>query len=337
MNKIKVSVIIAIYNTEKFLAEAIDSVLSQTLKELEIILVNDGSTDNSKDICQRYINTNPQILYIEQENKGVSVARNNGLAIASGDYVHFMDSDDTIAENFIESTYQLLKQQNADIAIIGEYFCNRFQNVRAFPAWALLISNDFLQQFTDIRFPENIQPCEDGLFSHMLFAQAPKTVLNPKGIYNYRMHENQHHIKIKQNASNIINQIPKWFAILENYYSKYDLFKSHSIHLALFMQHEPFNFRYLQLPLNEEQKSFLFKLIRNFIDKNVIENLSEDDKHKLNPLFRKFITIEDYRSFDLYYSFYQQITKLKQFLIKLIPIKTTRRKLRKQLKDKQTL
>lgn len=337
MQEIKVSIVIAIYNTDFFLVEAIESVLSQTLKEFELILVNDGSSDNSKDICEKYSQENPNVIYLEQENKGVSVARNNGLRIAKGEYIHFMDSDDTITENFIESSYHLAKKENADLAIMGEHFCDRFPNVSAFPAWALLISSAFLKRFPDIRFPEKIQPCEDGLFSHMLFAQSPKVVLNPEGIYNYRMHGNQNHIKINENASKIFNQINSWFIILENYYAKYNLFKSKSLHLALFMQHEPFDLRYLRMSLNNDQRLKLFHLIKDFMDRNVFEYLEPQDKNKLNPLFCAFLNSKNYKSFDFYYSFYKKANKLKRFLIKLIPIKSIRRKLRQKLKNSQKL
>lgn len=325
----------AIYNTEMFLAEAIESVLQQTLKEFELILVNDGSTDRSKEICEKYSATNANVISITQKNAGVSAARNNGLSLAQGEYIHFMDSDDHIAENFLESSYDLAKQQNTDVVIIGEHFCSRFPNVSAFPAWALLISKAFLQKNSDIRFPEKIQPCEDGLFSHMIFAQAPKVVLNYAGIYHYRMHENQNHAKINESTAEIITQIPKWFAILENYYSSHKLFQSHSLHLALFMQHEPFGLRYLRMPLSSQQKSLLFKLIKQFVSKNLSQYLTR--QHKLNPLFKRFLKSESHERFDRYYLRYQQKNKFLKFLIKLIPVKSIRKKSRKYLTDKEVL
>lgn len=337
MNTVKVSVIMAIYNTEMFLNEAIESVLQQTLKEIELILVNDGSTDRSKEICEKYSATNARVISITQENAGVSTARNNGLSLALGEYIHFMDSDDHIAENFLETSYDLAKQQNADIVIIGEYFCRRFPNVSAFPAWALLVSKAFLQKFSDIRFPEKIQPCEDGLFSHMIFAQAPKAVLNYNGIYHYRMHENQNHAKINESSSEIIAQIPKWLVILEDYYSKHDLFHSHSLHLALFMQHEPFGLRYLRMPLSSQHKSLLFKLIKQFVNKNLSRYLTRQHQDKLNPLFKRFLKSESHESFDRYYLKYQQRNKLLKFLIKLIPLKNVRKRSRKYLADKEVL
>ena len=90
------SVIIPIYNCEEYLEECVDSVLGQTIgsEKIEIILVNDGSTDNSAEICKEYEKKYNNILYIEQKNQGVSAARNNGLKHASGELINFIDSDD---------------------------------------------------------------------------------------------------------------------------------------------------------------------------------------------------------------------------------------------------
>lgn len=93
------SIIIPVYNTSKYLSACIDSVLTQEFDDYEIILVNDGSTDDSYDICNRYALKNSKIHFISQDNKGISVARNNGVAAASGEYLIFLDSDDYLYNN----------------------------------------------------------------------------------------------------------------------------------------------------------------------------------------------------------------------------------------------
>ncbi len=93
---IKVSIIVPVYNKEEFLYEAIESIINQTLKEIEIILVNDGSTDRSADICKKFVSVDSRIKYIETENSGVSNARNVGLKEALGEYIGFVDADDWI-------------------------------------------------------------------------------------------------------------------------------------------------------------------------------------------------------------------------------------------------
>ena len=95
-SNIIVSVIIPVYNVEKYISEAIESVLNQSLIDIEVILIDDGSTDNSLLICEQFLQKESRIKLLKQKNSGVSNARNNGLNLAIGKYVFFMDSDDTI-------------------------------------------------------------------------------------------------------------------------------------------------------------------------------------------------------------------------------------------------
>ncbi|HJA50079.1 MAG TPA: glycosyltransferase, partial [Candidatus Fusicatenibacter intestinipullorum] len=96
IEKVKISVIIPVYNVEKYLKRCLDSVINQTYKNLEIILIDDGSTDNSGKICDEYAQKDERIIVIHKENGGVSSARNKGLDICIGDYISFIDSDDWI-------------------------------------------------------------------------------------------------------------------------------------------------------------------------------------------------------------------------------------------------
>lgn len=104
-----VSVIIPIYNTEKFLPLCINSVLNQTLTDIEVLLVNDGSTDGSGKICDEYACKDQRIQVIHTLNQGVSHARNQGLETAKGEYIAFMDSDDWIETDMIATLYQLIR------------------------------------------------------------------------------------------------------------------------------------------------------------------------------------------------------------------------------------
>ena len=116
MDSIKFSVIIPVYNVEKYLNKCIDSILIQSYSNYEIILINDGSTDTSPDICLKYIKNNKKIRYITQENKGLSEARNSGLRVATGDYILFIDSDDFYDDNyFLEKLSNRLLSKKTDI------------------------------------------------------------------------------------------------------------------------------------------------------------------------------------------------------------------------------
>lgn len=115
----KVSVIVPVYNVEKYLEKCIDSIVRQTYSDIEILLVDDGSTDSSGDICDKYAKQYDTIKVIHQDNMGLCGARNTGLELCTGNYVSFIDSDDFIDERFIETLYNESKKYNLDIS-----FCN---------------------------------------------------------------------------------------------------------------------------------------------------------------------------------------------------------------------
>ncbi len=112
----KVSIIIPIYNTEQYLKDCLESVINQTLHDLEIICINDGSTDNSRKILEEYAEKDSRIKIIDKENSGQSSARNIGVKMATGDFIGFIDSDDWIDLNFFEKLYDAAINYNADIA-----------------------------------------------------------------------------------------------------------------------------------------------------------------------------------------------------------------------------
>ncbi len=114
-NQALISVIIPVYNVEDYLRECIDSVLCQTYHNFEIILVNDGSTDSSGEICDEYVEKDERVTVIHQKNGGLSVARNTGLSEANGEYVYFLDSDDYIEKNALETLLVIAQKDNSDI------------------------------------------------------------------------------------------------------------------------------------------------------------------------------------------------------------------------------
>lgn len=119
----KYSVIIPIYNAEATLDRCINSLLSQNYDSAEIILINDGSSDKSGEICEQYARVSSRVKYILQENCGVSRARNNGISVASGRYILFVDSDDYVANGYFEQLDHCLKLHDSDWLIFSEYHC----------------------------------------------------------------------------------------------------------------------------------------------------------------------------------------------------------------------
>lgn len=341
VKKVLVSVVIPVYNVELFIKEAIHSVVQQTFQDFELILVNDGSTDRSAEICQQFAAENPRIQYIEQANSGVSIARNNGLLVAKGEYIFFMDSDDTIATDFIESSYNIAVAKDASIVILGKAYTGSYPNTTALPTCAQFLRKSFLDKYPDVRFPEGIQPCEDGLLSHRLLALTDKVALNPTAKYFYRQHEGQNTKQVRNNSFKVLNQISHWFEILTGFYNKYDLWESHSQHLLRFLEHEPFELRYLGLPLDNEQQSFLFHLIRDFEAKHSLHNAKSISAATLSSPFKAFLKAENPKDFDIYYqAYYKRYVRKRVFLLflcKFIPISTYRRKCRLRIRENYPL
>ena len=114
-NQALISVIIPVYNVENYLRECIESVLNQTFRDFEVILVDDGSTDSSGDICDEYVEKDERVTVIHQKNGGLSVARNTGLSEANGKYVYFLDSDDYISENALATLLNIAENDSSDI------------------------------------------------------------------------------------------------------------------------------------------------------------------------------------------------------------------------------
>lgn len=110
----KVSVIIPVYNTDQYVAKTIESILNQTLYDIEIILINDGSKDNSLSILEQYAGIDKRIRLINQDNKGLSVSRNIGIEAANGEYILFMDSDDLLDKNTLEQCYKKSQDNNLE-------------------------------------------------------------------------------------------------------------------------------------------------------------------------------------------------------------------------------
>ena len=111
----KVSIIIPIYNSENYLTDCIESAVSQTYSDIEIILVNDGSTDGSEKICRSYEEKDQRVRLINQSNAGVSAARNAGLDASTGDLIAFIDSDDSVENDYIEYLFDLMDTYGSDM------------------------------------------------------------------------------------------------------------------------------------------------------------------------------------------------------------------------------
>ena len=205
-----VSVIIPVYNDEEYLPQCLNSVINQTYKNIEIICVNDGSTDNSKEVIEKFIDS--RIRIINQENKGSATTRNVGLKNAAGEYVLFLDADDWIDKKLIEITFNVIQSNNADIVMFDVYnvYDNSYIKVKRvnnfiYPekikvlnykdddnirdlqctAYTKLFRKDFLIN-NNLYFPDGMNLGEDVLFWFSLLFKNPKMVFISDFLYFYR-------------------------------------------------------------------------------------------------------------------------------------------------------
>lgn len=216
----KISVIIPIYNVEKYLARCLDSIVNQTHKDMEIILVNDGSKDNSLDICKYYQKKDPRIIVINKINEGVSVARNIGINVATGKYIAFVDADDWIKPHMYENMLNTIEKYKCNIAfcnyikdrkniktykrlkvnkdvlgkldIINELIANMVGWEDIFPKynyvmgciWRSIYNRDFLNKF-NLRFTPGITIMEDLVFNIQSLIYCDKVCINHGFYYHY--------------------------------------------------------------------------------------------------------------------------------------------------------
>jgi len=120
-NNIAVSIIVPVYNAERDLEQCLNSIVNQTLENVEIIIVDDGSTDGSSEICKSYAEKDGKMIYFKKENEGLAAARQDGMEKARGEYIGFVDSDDWLEPDMYERMYSVAKKENADVV-----FCNAF-------------------------------------------------------------------------------------------------------------------------------------------------------------------------------------------------------------------
>lgn len=136
--KLKYSIIVPVYNVERYISRCIDSILKQTIQDFELILIDDGSPDNSGNICDEYAQLDNRIVVVHQENKGVSAARNKGLDIAKGKYIVFVDSDDEVTSDYLEC----MDNSDADLVISGVKKIGSNGKVQHCLAYSTLYIND---------------------------------------------------------------------------------------------------------------------------------------------------------------------------------------------------
>lgn len=214
MAQIKVSVIIPVYNAEGFLTDCIQSLMSQTLQECEFIFVNDGSSDKCQQIIEEFQKKDDRIILINQENKGISGARNTGIEVSKGEYIGFLDNDDYVKNTMFETLYNSAIKSDLDIVIsktilgrdgkyiikdavfpIEKIYAQDFIQKEIIPSllreedlfavWNKIYKRSLVFQ-NAIRFPNNRDIEEDNMFNIQAFNKAEKAVFIDYSGYYYR-------------------------------------------------------------------------------------------------------------------------------------------------------
>lgn len=202
-----VSVIVPVYNVEKYLEKCLDSIINQTYEDIEIILIDDGSQDNSGAICDVYAKRDNRILVIHKENTGVSDTRNKGIDVAQGKYICFIDSDDTVSLSYIEKLVQPTRHEDYDLVICNfqKLFPDKvldmsFSNIKCFSG-VFIRDYQFLYTITsfpcgklykasvikgkNIIFPVDFPDAEDQMFNFQYYCYVKKYCLINEPLYYY--------------------------------------------------------------------------------------------------------------------------------------------------------
>lgn len=229
---VEISVILPVYNSEKYLKECLESLLNQTFKDIEILCIDDGSSDGSLDILREYEKTDSRITVISQENMGVARTRNSALGRIRGSYVYFMDSDDYLDKNAFKKLHDNITSNDSDFVIMKAIFVNNGEEYK-FPAfelekefakvsfnnftftyrdikshvlndlfapWLKLYRADFLKSSDDFTFPE-IKSYSDAPFHVKTMLNASKISFVPEYLYYYRENDDS----LVHSSSNTIN------------------------------------------------------------------------------------------------------------------------------------
>ena len=303
----KVSVIIPVYNVEPFLRECLDSIANQTLRDIEIICVNDGSTDNSLDILEEYRATDPRFTVFNQENKGLSAARNKGMQRASGDYLYFIDSDDYLDLDALKTVAQLADETDLDVVLFErspfydveelkrtnlasispvtetsfyccgiDYMKDAKDNGTYSPVVFRALYRRKLLQENHIQFKDGILH-EDNLFSFQVFMSAGKVLQIPDPFYHRRIRADS--IMTKPLA---FKNVAGYFYCAEDILryalqGEYSNEKEHEIWRAYSEMARTTNWTYQALSLEEQKRNSFPREIENELFNQILASSQADD------------------------------------------------------------
>lgn len=201
----EISIIIPIYNKKSYLEKAVMSVFRQTFNDFELLLIDDGSTDGSSELCDNLSKKDSRIKVFHTENHGVSAARNFGIKKATGRYISFIDADDNIDKTFLEKLYNVIQKNDAELAVSGYYEVNNgrriIHNIKNYNSGnevfeylrndmlCILWNKLFVREKISHLFDERISTCEDSIFVTQYYLDnRPKIAVVNEALYRYSVH-----------------------------------------------------------------------------------------------------------------------------------------------------
>ena len=201
----KISVVVPVYNASQYLPKCIESILSQSFQDFQLILVNDGSTDDSLDICKKYEKFDDRIIVMSQTNGGVSKARNRGLDFAKGEWITFVDADDYFLDDALSTLYERAMQTGTDLVLANalklkdgkssklhrlknEVLPNAIMSIKHFALWGYLFNADIIRK-QQLRFIDGLAYSEDRIFIYQMARYCKTIAFCNKPVYVYRINE----------------------------------------------------------------------------------------------------------------------------------------------------
>lgn len=275
-----VSIIIPVYNSEKYLHKLLRNLIQQTYTQIEIILIDDGSTDKSLEICNEFKQKDNRIKVLSKENEGVSIARNKGMELATGDYITFLDSDDTIDINYIKklvvniehNTLVRCNSNNLKDTEIekSEYIKQVVNGNIQGVCWGYLFKRKLLE---NIKFDENTSYMEDTLFIIQVLLKVKEIKVVRNAIYNHNLNE----VSLTKNPNNIENRLNGYIYSINKIN---EILKENNI-----FYEEELNSRKIKLLEAEVAKVTNEKIMRDLLENNNVIQIAKQVKPSLKYKF----------------------------------------------------
>lgn len=294
-----VSIVIPVYNRATLIAECLESVLSQTLRDFEIIIVDDGSTDNSVEICCAYEAKDARIKVLLQEHKGASAARNFGMDNASGEFIYFLDSDDTINNIFLEAACQNAIENASDVVFIDFIYFDwtlTIDKVISTATCALLYRKSFLDCM-QLRFNEDVVLFEDSLFTFEVLCLTDKRSQCLNSIYNYRL-DNPNSISYNWTVDMAVKNCEAYLTELKKFIDKHDLWDKYASKLKIYLEYlHCINVHFTIFDIFSKRK--IYYMLKNFYYENAASHISEEEYNKLHFQIRRIMNSPNFLVYEI--------------------------------------